>query len=110
MPRTRAVSVLNCALWTPLPGLLPAKLAAIGPRTYTDVQWNVTTYGSYCNGDRTAPSPRHPAFRFGVSCGSPPIVSRKSSLSESQDPGRLAAPRGSAFFGDHHIGCGRRQA
>jgi hypothetical protein len=46
-------------------------LAAIGLHTYTDVQWNVTPYGSYCRVDRTALSPDTPAFRSGAACGSP---------------------------------------
>ena len=42
-------------------------LAAIGLHTYTDVQWNVTTHGSYGRVVRQPngyPSPDTPAFRF----------------------------------------------
>ena len=42
-------------------------LAAIGLHTYTDVQWNVTTHGSYGRVVRQPngyPSPDTTAFRF----------------------------------------------
>jgi hypothetical protein len=50
-PRTRAVSGEGCALPRRFNAAAVqatlAMLAAIGPQTYTDVQWNVTTHGSY---------------------------------------------------------------
>ena len=82
----------------------PTMLAAIGLHTYTDVQWNVTTRGSYRRVVRQPngyPIPRHPClsvFNAGRAVPHPPMTPRMSwspdlSLS-SGTPGAIA-PRGS---------------
>ena len=67
-------------------------LPAIGPHTYTDAQWNVTTYGSYWWDDRMAPHPPTPSLsvwrdlRIPIPRCLPQVLLREMSLS-SRTPG-----------------------
>jgi hypothetical protein len=80
-----------------------AILAAIGPQTYTDVQWHVTTPASYAGVVRPTerlPRPPIPAFRFyaDLRIPIPRCPPARLSCLISGTPG-VRAPRGSKAFG-----------
>jgi hypothetical protein len=95
-PRTRAVSVfhLRSGLSADFDVGDLSKWAGIGLHTYTDVQWNVTTFGSYIRTVRQTErptSPDTPAFRFCADLRIPIPPMSPASLAPKQTPGRESA-------------------